>query len=117
MPKTYEATLKGYKRLAVKGASYPGIIPASEQDSVKGLLYYVETQKDMERLDWFESSEYKRTIVAIEILDESGNLKIVKANTYVWIEGEDNLEKYDWDFEKFLATKEKDFVSEHTQEP
>ncbi|KAJ3127827.1 hypothetical protein HK098_005721 [Nowakowskiella sp. JEL0407] len=107
MPKTFEATLKQYKRLQVKRAHYPAIIPASEQDSVKGLLYFVETEADMEHLDWYESSRYERIIVPVEIKDEKGNTRTAYANTYVWNDDKKCLETHDWDFEAYLNMKKR----------
>lgn len=56
IPRSTPAILKGYKRYRVKNAPYPGIIPSdvSNNDGVKGLLAYVQTQQEVDVLDRFE---------------------------------------------------------------
>jgi len=53
------AVLSGYRRLCMKGACYPAVVP-SEQDSVEGVLYRDVTEAELVLLDAFEGREYDR---------------------------------------------------------
>lgn len=87
------AILHGYRRHRVRGADYPGIIPATEYQSqsqsqeqeqevqeptgsthrasVLGTLVSGLTDGDIHRLDIFEGSEYIRKSVKVRTLQES----------------------------------------------
>lgn len=83
------AILHGYRRHRVRGADYPGIIPATEPQSqsqsqkqeeptglmrkasVLGTLVSGLTDGDIHRLDIFEGSEYTRESVKVRTLRES----------------------------------------------
>lgn len=75
------AILHGYQRRRVKGADYPGIIPASSttttttssssSSSVLGTLVTSLTASDIRQLDYFEGSEYIKERVTVRILQES----------------------------------------------
>lgn len=90
------AILHGYRRHRVRGADYPGIIPAAEHQSqsqsqsqeqeqeegqestgsthkasVLGTLVSGLTDGDIHRLDIFEGSEYTREPVKVRTLQES----------------------------------------------
>jgi gamma-glutamylcyclotransferase (GGCT)/AIG2-like uncharacterized protein YtfP len=56
------AVLSGYRRLRVKGESYPVIVP-SAADSVEGIMYRGLNAREIRRLDLFEGKEYCRTDV------------------------------------------------------
>jgi AIG2-like family. len=127
------AVLHGYRRHRVRGADYPGLIPASEstpRTSVLGTLVSGLTDGDIHRLDMYEGDEYTRDQVTVRVLGESvprgsdssleGHLKDVldaagadlkdegdevQAGTYVWVAGEGRLEDAEWDFETFKRDK------------
>ncbi|KAJ5134513.1 disease resistance protein Aig2 [Penicillium atrosanguineum] len=118
------AVLLGYRRHRVRGADYPGIVPASEattRTSVRGTLVSGLTDGDVHRLDMYEGDEYTRDPVTVRVLGESvpgggdvldsagPDLKAegveVQAKTYVWVAGEGRLEDAEWDFETFKKDK------------
>ena len=53
------ATLAGFKRLRVRGASYPVVVP-SAGGRVEGVLYRGLSHGELRRLDAFEGGEYDR---------------------------------------------------------
>lgn len=57
------ARLSGYRRLAVRGEAYPGIIEAASSESVDGIVYFGMDFQTMERLDRFEGPRYGRETV------------------------------------------------------
>jgi len=75
-----EAWLSGFERRAVRGATYPCLIPSELSPPVEGLLYYDVNYVDLKRLDEFEGEQYQRLLVACEL---SGGNKI-DAFTYIW---------------------------------
>jgi gamma-glutamylcyclotransferase (GGCT)/AIG2-like uncharacterized protein YtfP len=75
------AVLPGYRRFAVPGVSYPGIVAASGQQ-VAGLLYRDVAPDDLARLDLFEGAEYRRDALQVTLADGS----VAIAETYVWLD-------------------------------
>ena len=68
------------------------------------------TKEDIERLDWFEGSEYRRRKVTVALLkpDSQHNLveqDKVETETYVFTAGNDRLKKEEWDYEVFRREK------------
>ncbi|KAJ1551298.1 hypothetical protein HK096_001608, partial [Nowakowskiella sp. JEL0078] len=106
----------GYVRRHVKAKAYPAIIPDSNS-FVTGLLYYVETKLDMDRLDWFESDEYERTLVFVDKLDDNGLIiETVEADVYIWTAGAQHLETYDWNFNRFLKEDVQRWANSHSED-
>jgi hypothetical protein len=100
------AVLEGYCRHRVKFADYPGIIP-EDNSSVLGLYVTGLTEANMQKLDYFEGSEYERTMVKVKLRRGSGDeLKIEenKAYSYVFLYPH-RLEKGEWNFEQFHKEK------------
>jgi gamma-glutamylcyclotransferase (GGCT)/AIG2-like uncharacterized protein YtfP len=54
-----KAVLRGYRRLRVKGETYP-VVVESEEDVVEGILYRGLSAAAFELLDRFEGAEYDR---------------------------------------------------------
>lgn len=77
------AILAGYRRFAVPGVTYPGIIAAPGY-RVAGLLYLDVAEEDVARLDAFEGTEYRRDALQVELADA----KVLSAGTYVWLNHE-----------------------------
>jgi gamma-glutamylcyclotransferase (GGCT)/AIG2-like uncharacterized protein YtfP len=75
------AVLPGYRRFAVPGVSYPGIVAAPGQQ-VAGLLYRDVAPDDLARLDLFEGAEYRRDALPVTLADGS----VAIAETYVWLD-------------------------------
>lgn len=92
------ATLRGYRRLSVKGEHYPALLP-DMKGSVSGVVYRDIPQSVWTRLDRFEGEMYSRESVQIELVDGT----TVAAETYV-INGDfiGCLEEVEWDFAEFL---------------
>ena len=92
------ATLWDYRRYAVRGADYPGIV-ACAGASVRGLLYCNLTAKCWHHLDGFEGAMYARRRVSVAL----NHGKNEPAETYVIKPAYmHQLEAFDWDFEAFL---------------
>ena len=75
------AVLPGYRRFAVPGVAYPGIVAAPGQE-VAGLLYRDVAPDDLARLDLFEGAEYRRDALPVTLADGSA----LVAETYVWLD-------------------------------
>jgi len=78
LPDSRPAILYGFKRMCIKGADYPGIVPA-KSSAVNGLLYQNIPPFAWKRLDEYEGRIYKRQLVEVE-LDRSC---FVEAYVYV----------------------------------
>jgi gamma-glutamylcyclotransferase (GGCT)/AIG2-like uncharacterized protein YtfP len=91
-------TLKGYRRLRVKGEHYPAIVPDADS-SVDGLVYQNVPEPAWERLDKFEGGMYAQQQVHITLSD--GTL-LAAAAFVVKPEFMDRLESTEWDFSEFL---------------
>ena len=59
-----KATLRGYARFRVKGASYPGLVEAAGA-TTDGVLYLDVDAASVVRLDAFEGAFYQRTRVEV----------------------------------------------------
>lgn len=110
------ALLADYERRKVRWCDYPAITPCASA-SVRGTLVTGLTDTDLQRLDIFEGSQYKRQKVQVRMLPElgidenadekaTGDEEMVQAETYVWnfSRGEE-LEDGEWDFEEFKRAK------------
>lgn len=75
------AVLAGYRRFAVPGVAYPGIVAAPGAE-VAGLLYRDVGADDLARLDRFEGAEYRRDALPVTLADGS----VLVAETYVWLD-------------------------------
>ncbi len=102
-----DAILRGYARFTVKGASYPGIIPATDAVT-EGIIYFDVDELSLERLDEFEGNLYQRTPIQAET--QGG--KILKAETYVIKpEHRDYLSLQKWDVEEFVQNSLEAFLN------
>lgn len=105
---TQPALLPAHRRHKVLHCDYPAIVPFAGA-SVRGTLVSGLTDGDLWRLDLFEGSEYKRVKVAVWVgggkAEGDGDGKEVRAETYVWVGGEEGLEDEEWDFETFRREK------------
>jgi gamma-glutamylcyclotransferase (GGCT)/AIG2-like uncharacterized protein YtfP len=91
------AVLTHFKRHKVKNAEYPAIVPKPGAQTTGMLIENVD-ESSLNAIDFYEGDEYEKTEVNII----SGDFE-TKAFAYVWIAGENHLEKEDWDracFEK-----------------
>lgn len=75
------ATLHDYRRFAVPGVTYPGIVALSGE-RIAGRLYLEVGPDDMARLDAFEGAEYRRDALPVVLAGGA----TVSAWTYVWLD-------------------------------
>lgn len=89
------ATLKGYRRHAVRDETYPAVMPKLDA-VVQGLVYLDVSKADLLRLDAFEGVEYRRE--SAQVLDDQG--QCIDAQFYLWLLPERALDQ-DWDLNHF----------------
>ncbi|KAK9475231.1 uncharacterized protein V1510DRAFT_410408 [Dipodascopsis tothii] len=93
-----DGTLHGYKRHALSDEMYPAII-SSEGSSVLGKLVRNITREQLQYLDQFEGSEYKREVVDVCVQGEDAPSK---AYCYIWVDDIDRLLPEDWNYQSFI---------------
>jgi gamma-glutamylcyclotransferase (GGCT)/AIG2-like uncharacterized protein YtfP len=99
------ATLRGYRRICVKGEHYPALVPDVE-GCVEGVVYLNVPGSAWARLDRFEGEMYSREIVQVERNDGLN----MPAETYVARdEFMDDLVEIEWDFADFLRKYKESF--------
>ena len=99
------ATLKGYRRMRVKGEHYPALVPDAD-GRVDGVVYLNVSGTSWDHLDRFEGEMYSRKIVQVEFNDG----RAVPAETYVArVEFMDYLVDAEWDFVEFLRKNKGSF--------
>ncbi len=108
------ATLTGYRRFAVSGQSYPGVI-AAPGGEVEGRLYYDVDKADLARLDAFEGGDYARIAVDTRVIDDGRELS-VPAGLYLYLPAE-RLESRDWDPEWFAREGIHRFIRDYCPTP
>lgn len=91
------ASLAGYRRFAVLGETYPGVI-AWPGGRVDGRLYLDVDPADVARLDAFEGADYDRVTVTVQAPGEVP--PAVAAGLYLYLPT-DRLAPDDWDVEAF----------------
>ncbi|KAG6041130.1 hypothetical protein E4U41_005933 [Claviceps citrina] len=101
------ALLQDFCRHRVKLADYPGAVPEAGHE-IRGVLVTGLTSANIEKLDYFEGSDYERRTVQVQVLEKVGDEetpgKKVSASIYVFLKLND-LEKRQWDFEEFRREK------------
>ena len=99
------ATLRGYRRMCVKGEHYPALVPDAA-GHVEGVVYLDVYATTWDRLDRFEGEMYAREIVNVELDDGH----TVSAETYVGrAEYMGYLVDAEWDFAEFLRKNKGSF--------
>ena len=66
LPPSCPALLHGYARYAVKNEDFPGLVPETEA-STNGLLYENLSDKELARLDQYESEMYDRPCLEVHL--------------------------------------------------
>ncbi len=103
------ATLRGFKRTKIHGVDYPAIRP-SEDGLVNGVLWHDINSDEFDVLDRFESIEYSRQPVEVE-LDQG---RTVQCRTYVYRpEYYHCLIDEPWSFEEFERLHLESFLKRH----
>jgi gamma-glutamylcyclotransferase (GGCT)/AIG2-like uncharacterized protein YtfP len=74
------ALLPGYRRMAIRGKSYPGLIK-SVNSSVQGVIYFNVFARDIKRLDKFEGRYYRK--VPVTVLCENNHKHHARAYLFV----------------------------------
>ncbi|MEK9721344.1 MAG: gamma-glutamylcyclotransferase family protein [Quisquiliibacterium sp.] len=115
-----EALIDGFRRHALAGVSYPGVVEQVGA-SVRGRLYFDVAADDLGRLDAFESTEYRRAKVDARVLPGSRlapvapateSLSTVRAEIYLYLDHR-NLLPVDWDEARFEREHLADFARLH----
>jgi len=104
------ATLHDHRRRAVRGAPYPGIVPAPAHD-VEGVVYTGIGRRALVRLDRFEGGMYKRVSVRVTLTDGT------RRHTFAYVikaAFRDHLEPRDWDPADFLERDRAAFQRRYT---
>ena len=96
-----EAILQGYDRKAVRGETYPVLIPSSALSQVQGVVYCNVSSADLARLDHFEGEYYFRKTEQIITKEK----KAFPAEVYVLKEEYYNIISHkEWDPVHFCTT-------------
>jgi gamma-glutamylcyclotransferase (GGCT)/AIG2-like uncharacterized protein YtfP len=91
----------GFAIYRVRGGIYPGIIAASEKDSVRGVVYLDIDNASLQRLDAFEDTIYERQLLTIACDDGQRR----EAAVYVVpVHNKTALTVLPWDRDKFVAS-------------
>lgn len=99
------ATLRGYRRLRVKGEDYPALVP-DMVGLVTGVIYRDITEAAWILLDRFEGEMYARVGAQVELADGT----VAAVQTYVVNGGFGAcLEEVEWDFAEFLDSGKERF--------
>jgi len=94
----HRARLDNHRRFSIKGEEYPAVRPRSGEQVI-GTVAYGLSELDVAKLDRFEGDEYER--VELEVVDLEDADRTVRANVYLWVDGEERLEPTEWDLEHF----------------
>jgi gamma-glutamylcyclotransferase (GGCT)/AIG2-like uncharacterized protein YtfP len=107
------AALDGFRRHALAGVSYPGVV---EQPGARvlGRVYFDVPADDLARLDAFESTEYQRCEADVTLLDTQAPqaTQPVRAQLYVYLR-QARLLQQDWDQARFERDHLADFARVH----
>ena len=99
------ATLRGYRRMRVKGEHYPALVPDAD-GRVEGVVYLSISGATWDRLDRFEGEMYSREMVQVEL----NHGQAIPAETYVArAEFMGYLVDAEWDFAEFLRKNKGSF--------
>ena len=60
------ARAEGFGRYAVRGESYPGLVP-EPRSSVEGVVYFDVSPADVASLDVFEGEQYQRQVIHVRV--------------------------------------------------
>ncbi|KAG2188885.1 hypothetical protein INT44_004025, partial [Umbelopsis vinacea] len=137
------AVLKGYRRHALKGLDYPGVVKSvSAESSVLGLLCEGLNRHDILRLDAFEGDvsllnnwikmvllstctltdfggqEYDRVTVTVSTIGTTEYPAIetnIPTKVYLWTAGNEHLEDREWELEKFIQGAQVQWMSDRCE--
>ncbi|MCB1876483.1 MAG: gamma-glutamylcyclotransferase [Chromatiales bacterium] len=95
------ARLTGYRRCALRGAWYPGIVE-DRRGQVSGSVYRGINFLQLKRLDTYEGEEYRRVPVSVRLadgLDESTWVYVLRGSS------RRRCLRADWDPEQFIEVR------------
>ena len=78
------ARLPGFRRLAIRGETYPAVVPDAGGE-VLGRLWFDVAPADVECLDRFEGSEYRREALLVTPLPVQAPGPVT-AHCYLWLD-------------------------------
>jgi gamma-glutamylcyclotransferase (GGCT)/AIG2-like uncharacterized protein YtfP len=99
--KTVKCSATGFAIYRVQGAVFPGIIAASQQDVVPGVVHLDVDEPSLTRLDLFEDNFYERRSLSIDCSDG------VQRSAFAYVVPESNrsvLSCEPWDRSSFLSS-------------
>lgn len=106
LPKVRKATLKGFK-LMMWGEIFPTLLPAlaSNAEAIPGVVWKVESQRDIALLSRYETEAYKLSLCDVQL--EDGEV-LKGCGTYCWAGEEDDPEleegKFDlWTYQQYFG--------------
>ena len=104
------ATIHGYRRRAIKGETYPALIPGNKNETVDGVLYFAVRAADIDRLDRFEGDYYRRIHLHCRLADG----RIIEAEGYRFKDKFRHLvEDNPWNTEAFESSITDRFLSNY----
>lgn len=107
VPRHSKAVVQGYRRYAIQGQVFPGVIPSSQDSSVQGLVLFELTPSEMDIFDEFEGDEYVKVSVAPQLVTindpavDNNTMTIEDASMYVWTDSLKHLLRGDWNPDSF----------------
>ncbi len=108
------AVLSGFRRHAVRGELYPALVKSPAQGSaVVGRLYRDVSSNDLNRLDAFEGTLYRR--IACQV-SEPASSTLIEAEVYLFLQP-NLLMPDDWDEKRFAETGMVDFMKTYAPKP
>ncbi|NBO11280.1 MAG: gamma-glutamylcyclotransferase [Betaproteobacteria bacterium] len=106
------ARLSGWQRYAIRDASYPAARPGQADSSIDGRLWLNLNAVAWQRLDAFEGEAYRRVLVEVRSLEDSGREGRYEAWIYEFLNPGLLLDR-DWDPEHFRDQHLRNFFREH----
>ena len=61
------ASIQGFRRVCVRDGNYPALMIAPRAAPIVGRLYFAVSAADVARLDYFETRNYERVLVAATV--------------------------------------------------
>jgi len=106
----HDAVLHDHCRRKVRSADYPGMVRQKDK-TVRGTFVTGLTDRDIQRLDTFEGSQYERHHVCPRLLENGVETKDVVAETYIFTD-DVWLEPDEWDYDDFRKNKLRNWMDD-----
>ncbi len=109
------ATLQGFRRQRVRGASYPSL-QRCDGHVVAGIVYLDVAPADLAALDAFEGEDYRRITVQVALPPPAESASplatTLDADTYLFV-ADARVEPGDWDAARFEREQLEAFLRDH----